>query len=58
MGETLESVELGAQKVEEKYGECDEKIIMSVDDAIAANSFYEKTRHSLQRGDASILESL
>jgi xanthine dehydrogenase/oxidase len=58
VGETLESAEMGARSVDVTYGPCDEKIIMTVEEAIAANSFFESTRHSLKRGEASVIDSL
>lgn len=58
VAETLEAAEMGAKSVVVKYGPQEEKIIMSVDDAIAADSFYEGTRHSLQRGDISLIDNL
>lgn len=58
VGETLECAEMGARAAAVKYGPCDEKVIMSIDDAIVAQSFYESTRHMLERGDLSVLESL
>jgi xanthine dehydrogenase/oxidase len=58
VAETLERAELGARMVEVKYGECTEKIIVSIADAIEANSFYEMTRHVLERGDLTAIESL
>lgn len=58
VGETLESAEMGARAAKVTYGPCDEKIIMTVEEAIASKSFYESTRHTLKRGEASVLESL
>jgi xanthine dehydrogenase/oxidase len=58
VADTLERSDLGARMVEVKYGECTEKIIVSIADAIEANSFYEMTKHVLERGDLSAIESL
>lgn len=56
--ETLESAELAARMVRIKYGETNEKIVVSVEDAIEAKSFYEFSRHSMGRGDSSVLDAL
>lgn len=58
VGETLECAEMGARVAGVKYGPCDEKVILTCEEAIAANSFYEPTRHSLQTGDEAVIESL
>jgi xanthine dehydrogenase/oxidase len=58
VAESLESAEAGARKAVPTYGKCEEKIIVTVADAIEANSFYESTRHVIERGDLSILEKL
>ena len=60
VGETLEVAELGARKVSVEYKELDapEKIIVSIQDAIQAKSFYDATRHKLERGDVAVLDSL
>ena len=56
VGETLEAAEAGANAVKIKYGAPTEKIIVSIDDAIEAKSFYEFSRHILECGDMSYLE--
>lgn len=61
IAETLESAELAARMVMVEYGEASQegsKIVVTIEDAIEANSFYEFSRHVLERGDASILSSL
>jgi len=59
VGETLESAEVGARNVAIKYGvQSDEKVPVSIEDAIAVDSFYESTRFAITRGDKSILQSL
>ena len=59
VGETLESAELGARSVAIKYGSPqNEKIPVSIEDAIEAKSFHESTRFEITRGDRSALESL
>jgi xanthine dehydrogenase/oxidase len=58
VGETLESAEMGARVVKIKYGAQSHKIIVSIEEAIENNSFYEVTRHKIARGDKSILQAL
>ena len=58
VAETLESAELGARKVVPKMGEPKDKVIVTIDDAIEANSFYESTRHVIERGDLGLVERL
>ena len=58
VADTLERAELGAREVAVKYGECQDRIIVTVDDAIEANSFYENSRHVIERGDCSAIEAL
>ena len=58
VAETLERAELAAREVVVKYGECTDKIVVTVDDAIEAKSFYENTRHVIESGDASAIETL
>ena len=59
VGESLESAEMGARAVAIKYGtSSDEKVPVSIEDAIASKSFYESTRYDLTRGDLSALQSL
>jgi xanthine dehydrogenase/oxidase len=58
VGETLESAEMGARVAKIKYGPPSGKIVVSIEDAIECNSFYEGTRHGLIRGDVSALQAL
>ena len=58
VAETLESAELAARMISVKYGSTREKVVMSIENAIEANSFYENTRHKVTRGDASFMDSL
>eukprot|EP00934_Nitzschia_sp_Nitz4_P005451 Nitzschia sp. Nitz4//scaffold114_size70088//41625//46588//NITZ4_005981-RA/size70088-augustus-gene-0.6-mRNA-1//1//CDS//3329533435//5441//frame0 len=58
VAETLESAELAARLVVVKYSESANKVIMTIEDAIAANSYYDFTRHKVTRGDASLMDKL
>lgn len=58
VAESLESAELGARMVKVQYGATQGKIVVTIDDAIEAGSFYEFSRHRMERGDTSILSSL
>lgn len=58
VAETLELAETGARAVEIKYGPVDEKIIVSIEDAIKAGSFYEFARHTIQRGDMEVVKGI
>uniref|UniRef100_A0A7S2YF81 Xanthine dehydrogenase n=1 Tax=Entomoneis paludosa TaxID=265537 RepID=A0A7S2YF81_9STRA len=61
VGDTLEAAELGARKVGINYEDQpqnSQKIIVTVQDAIEANSFYENSRHVLARGDVAALDTL
>lgn len=58
VAESLEAAELGARTVKVSYSEKEENIIVTISDAIVANSFYESSRHKLLRGDKSIIDSL
>jgi xanthine dehydrogenase/oxidase len=58
VAETLESAELGARMCKVQYGETQGKIVVTCEDAIEANSFYEMSRHSMARGETAILDSL
>ena len=58
VAESLESAEHGARLVKVEYGTSDEKPIVTIEDAIKANSFYEAARHGMERGDAEALNSL
>lgn len=49
IGKTLDSSEAGARAVKVTYGELLEQPIVSIEDAIKANSFYEFARHKLDR---------
>lgn len=49
IGETLECSEAGARAVKIKYSETTEKPIVSIEDAIEADSFYENARHEMHR---------
>lgn len=51
IGKTLESSEAGARAVQLQYGEMSEEPIVSIEDAIEANSFYEFSRHKLDRNE-------
>ena len=46
--ETLELSEAGARSVKLEYGEC-QKAIVSIEDSIEADSFYEFARHEMKR---------
>lgn len=58
VAETLESAEMAARMISVTYGSTKEKVVMSIENAIAANSFYENTRHKVTRGDASFMDNL
>ena len=58
VGETLHIAEEGARAVVITYGKPESKILVSIEDAITAGSFYDFARHTLQRGDVRILDSL
>ena len=59
VGETLDSAEAGAKAAKIKYGAVNgDKIPVSIEDAIASNSFYEMTRHNIARGDKTTLQRL
>lgn len=58
VAETLEAAELGARSVEVSYSGDAGKVIVTIADAIEANSFYEASRHKLVRGDATVLDNL
>lgn len=57
-GETLEAAEMGARVAAVKYGPTNGSLPVSIEDAIASNSFYEATRRAIARGDRSALEAL
>ena len=46
---TLENAEAGARSVEIKYSASKGKTIVSIEDAIEANSFYDFAKHTLER---------
>jgi len=56
VGESLEAAEFGARTVKVKYGEVKEKPIVTIEDAIEANSFYDFCIQELKRGDMSLLD--
>jgi len=58
VAESLEAAEHATRAVIVKYKGDEEKVIVSIDDAIAANSFYELSRHKIVRGDATLLDGL
>lgn len=58
VAETLEAAELGARLVKVSLGPATEKVIVSVEDAIEASSYYEFSRHSMSRGDKTIIQGL
>ncbi|KAL3940381.1 MAG: hypothetical protein SGBAC_005084 [Bacillariaceae sp.] len=58
VGETLESAELGAREAKVSYGPVEDKIVLTIEEAIAAGSYFEGTRHSLTRGDVSVIDGL
>jgi xanthine dehydrogenase/oxidase len=58
VAETLESAEMAARMVSVTYGSTREKIVMSIENAIEAGSFYESTRHKVTRGDATFMDNL
>jgi xanthine dehydrogenase/oxidase len=58
VGETLESAESGARAVKVRYGEDKEKLPVSIEDAIAAKSFYDFGIHSIERGDLDVVDKL
>jgi xanthine dehydrogenase/oxidase len=58
VAESLESAEVGARLVNVTYGDHHSKVIVTVDDAIEAGSFYEFSRHGFERGDPAVLSSL
>jgi len=55
---TLESAELGARMCKVQYGDTEGKVIVTCEDAIEANSFYEFSRHTMVRGEKDILDAL
>jgi len=59
LGETLESAEQGARVVGIKYGApSNDKIPVSIEDAIVAKSFFENTKFEITRGNKSTLKDL
>jgi len=59
VAETLESAEMAARLVEIKYGEGDANaVVVSLENAVQAGSFFESTRHKLVRGDAGLLDEI
>jgi len=55
IAETLEASEAGARSTNVKYGKVVEKAIVSIEDAIEAQSFYEFARHKIDRSSPSIV---
>lgn len=58
VAETLESAELGVRNVKTDISPPDKKAVVTIDDAIKATSFYDFSRHSMERGDISIINRL
>jgi xanthine dehydrogenase/oxidase len=58
VAESLHCAELGARSIKVKYGPSEGKVIVTVEDAIEAGSFYDFSRHILERGDTSVLSDL
>lgn len=58
VAESLELAEEAVRKVGVKYGPSEEKIVVSIEDAIEAGSFFEASRHKLTRGSTDILAGL
>ena len=58
VAESLEAAELASRTVIVKYKGEDDKVVVTIADAIEANSFYEASRHKLVRGDVALLNSL
>lgn len=58
VAETLDAAELGARSIKVEYSDKEENIIVTIADAIAANSYYENSRHKYCRGDPVVLDSL
>jgi xanthine dehydrogenase/oxidase len=58
VGETLECAEMGVRAAVVEYSPTDTKTVISIEDAIAANSYYESTRHALQTGDQGVVDAL
>jgi xanthine dehydrogenase/oxidase len=58
VAETLEAAEHGARVVKAAFGKPTEKIAVTIEDAIELNSFYEFSRHKLERGDFSLMDQI
>ena len=58
VAESLHSAELGSRTTKVKYGPCEGKVIVTIEDAIEAGSFYDFSRHVLERGDEAIISDL
>lgn len=58
VAETLESAEMAARMISITYGKSHGEAVMSIENAIEANSFYESTRHKVTRGDVAFLEKI
>jgi xanthine dehydrogenase/oxidase len=58
VAETLEAAEFAARTVHVTCSQPKEKVVVTVEDAIETGSFYEFSRHSMERGDIAIIDSL
>ena len=58
VAESLEAAEEGARSIVVSYGPTVGKILVTIDDAIEASSYYENSRHTYHRGDVAVLEAL
>lgn len=58
VAESLHSAEFGARTVKVTYGPCEGKVIVTIEDAIETGSYYDFSRHVLERGDLSIVSTL
>ena len=58
VAETLELAEKAARTVRVSYGSTDENVIVSIENAIEAGSFFEASRHRLERGNMDVLSAL
>jgi xanthine dehydrogenase/oxidase len=60
IAESLEVAEAAACFVKVRYSEAvsGKKVVVTIEDAIEANSFYDFSRHTLARGDLSLVQGL
>jgi xanthine dehydrogenase/oxidase len=58
VAESLHSAELGSRTVKVNYGPCEDKVVVTIEDAIETGSFYDFSRHVLERGDLTIISNL